>query len=442
MAAYGAVLSIVAGFFVLCSLYVVINLLRVCDPNEVLVVSGTTSKIEGRTVGYTHTKGGRMIVLPVINKAHRLDLRNMTIDVNIRGAYSNGGIPLNIDGVANLKLSGDGSLLANAVERFLGRSRVEIMRIAKEVLEGNLRGVLAKLTPEQVNSDKEAFAQSLIDEAEKDLQRLGLVLNNLKIQNVRDDRGYLECLGRKKRAELMMNSRIAEAKNNAESKTRSAENRQSATLRNIENDIKVLQAEAETRLADARTRRDAVVAEVQAEVSKEIAKAEADMAVQTARIEQIRHRLQADVVQPAMAAKERMIAESKTKVAPVLENGKATAQMLTDIIESMQRAGGNARDIFLVQKLDSLLGSLLKTIHNIDIEKITVISQGPNAGAGTSDMVNRALMGSEQLKSTMGVDIPELLKTLAGQGTGKAIRLATQTAPQASAEIDFEPDNV
>src|SRR5690606_31754515 len=105
-----------------------------------------------------------------------LDLTNMNIDVSVRGAYSKGGIPLNVQAVANVKVAGDEPSIHNAIERLLPKNRDDIMKIAKETLEGNLRGVLATLTPEEVNEDKLKFAESLTEEAGEDLAKLGLAL--------------------------------------------------------------------------------------------------------------------------------------------------------------------------------------------------------------------------------------------------------------------------
>jgi len=94
----------------------------------------------------------------------------MSVDVSVSGAYTADGVPINVHGVANIKIDGDPPGLDNAVERLLGKSNEDIRRLARETLEGNLRGVLARLTPEQVNQDKEKFAAELIEEAEMDLQ--------------------------------------------------------------------------------------------------------------------------------------------------------------------------------------------------------------------------------------------------------------------------------
>ena len=193
-------------------LLVIKNVLYVCQPNEVLIFSGRRRETpDGKIYGYRIIRGGRAIRVPLFETVDRMDLTNMIIEVQVKNAYSKGGIPLTVNGVANIKIPGELPLLHNALERFLGRSRQEIMQIARETLEGNLRGVLATLTPEQVNQDKEAFAGKLTEEAEHDLSNLGLTLDTLKIQNVTDDVGYLDSIGRMRSAEVRRNAQIAEA---------------------------------------------------------------------------------------------------------------------------------------------------------------------------------------------------------------------------------------
>ena len=204
-----AVLAIFAIVLVL----VVKSLLYICQPNEVLIFSGgQRAGPGGRKIGYRIIKGGRALRIPLFETVDRMDLTNMPIEVQVRGAYSKGGIPLNVHGIANVKIAGEQPVLDNAIERFLGVARDKIMAVAKETLEGNLRGVLATLTPEEVNEDKIKFAQSLLDEAEDDLRRLGLELDTLKIQDVSDDVGYLDSIGRRQSAEVQKRALIAEAR--------------------------------------------------------------------------------------------------------------------------------------------------------------------------------------------------------------------------------------
>ncbi|HEY5926033.1 MAG TPA: flotillin family protein, partial [Kofleriaceae bacterium] len=196
---------------------IISRIIYICPPNEVLIFSGGHRRIPGidRVVGYRAVQGGRGIRIPLIEVVDRMDLTNMIIELRVHGAYSRGGIPLNVQGVANVKISSKSDLLANAIERFLGYTREQIMGVARETLEGNLRGVLSTLTPEEVNQDREKFAGALVHEADVDLARLGLELDNLKIQHVTDDKGYLDSIGRRQTAVLLKNSRVAEAENHA-----------------------------------------------------------------------------------------------------------------------------------------------------------------------------------------------------------------------------------
>src|SRR5690606_10157355 len=124
-----------------------------------------------------------------------------------------------------------------------GKSREEIRKIAKETLEGNLRGVMASLTPEELNEDKIKFAERLVDEAEEDLGRLGLTLDTLKIQNVWDDVSYLDSIGRIRNSEIQRNAAIAEAEAHALSAVRDASNRRETEIARIEAAKAALQAQ-------------------------------------------------------------------------------------------------------------------------------------------------------------------------------------------------------
>ena len=129
------------------------------------------------------------------------------------------------------------------------------MAVARETLEGNLRGVLSTLTPEEVNQDREKFARRAArTRREHDLARLGLELDTLKIQHVSDDKGYLDSIGRRQTAELLKRSRIAEAENHALSAENAAENLQNQEIANRGRDRDRARRGAR-RIAEAQTRR-------------------------------------------------------------------------------------------------------------------------------------------------------------------------------------------
>jgi flotillin len=409
-------LVFVVLFFGLAGVFVAKNLIHICGPNEALVFSGGTHRIDGKKRGYRVVRGGRGILIPLFETVDRIDLTNMIIEVSVTNAYSKGGIPLTVQGVANLKVASHEPALGNAIERFLTMDRKLIVKIAKETLEGNLRGVLSQLTPEEVNEDKITFAEKLLEEAEQDLGKLGLVLDTLKIQNVSDDVSYLDSIGRRQSAEVIKRARVAEAQAKAISTTREAENNQLSRLAGIEAQKRVVTAETERRIKDAQTKREAMIAEEIGQVKALIARAKADLKVQHARVEQQRRRLQADVIAPAEADMRRMQAEAKGDSAKIIEDGKATVAVLEEMISTWQQGGENARDIFLMQKLQTLMGSLVGTIDKVRVDRVTVLPAGDGSGAA-----NKAVRVVEELKGALGVDLPKLLETAAGaRGASKA----------------------
>ncbi|HEY9797817.1 MAG TPA: SPFH domain-containing protein, partial [Leptolyngbyaceae cyanobacterium] len=357
-----------AGFFVIRNFY------YICQPSEVLIFAGTRTRLQDdREVGYRLVKGGSSLQTPLLERAFRMDLTNMIIDLRVVNAYSKGGIPLTVEGVANIKIAGTEPTIHNAIERLLGKSRKEIEQLAKETLEGNLRGVLASLTPEQANDDQLAFAKSLLEEAEEDLEKLGLILDNLQIQNISDEVRYLDSIGRKQLAELLRDARIAEAKAKAQSVIQSSANKRITALRRVERDIEIAKVQAERRVRDALTKRVAMVAEVESVVGSEVAKTQAEVAVQHERIKQVEQQLQADVVAPAEAECKRAIAKAKGDAARIVEDGKAQAIGTQRLAESWKAAGPSAREIFLFQKLEVLLKMMASSVPDVEVQNVTVI---------------------------------------------------------------------
>ena len=403
------------------------NVLYVCGPNEALVFSGRRGTFEGREVGYRIIKGGRGYRVPLLETVDRVDLTNIIVEVAVTNAYSKGGIPLTVQGVANIKIAGHEPLIGNAIQRFLGMDRKEIMKIAKDTLEGCLRGVLSQLTPEEVNQDKIAFAEKLLREAEADLSRLGLALDTLKVQNVSDEVNYLNSIGRRFSAEVVKRARVAEAEAKAISAQRDAENTRTSRLAAIDSEMAVIRAETDRRVRDAQTKKDAMVAEEVGKVKAAIARASADLKVQEARVEQVRRRLEADVIAPAHAAMEADRAAAKGNAAKVVEDGKATVAVLEQMIATWQQGGDSARDIFLMQKLQVLLGRLVSTIDDVRIDRVTVL---PASG---DSQAQKAVRLVEELRGSLGVDLPAVLERFSGVQTlpASAVEPVFPSAPAA-----------
>ena len=199
-------------FAVLILIWGVNSLVQICDPNKILIISGRKYKRQdGQLLGYRVIYGGRTFRIPILETVKTMDLSTMPVPIEVTNAYSRGGTPLDIQAIANVKVARDEAVIGNAIERFLGRGSQEIARVARETLEGNLRGVVALLTPEQLNEDRLEFAQRIASDVQDDLSKLGLHLDTLKIQSVSDQLGYLNSIGRRQIANIVRDAEIAES---------------------------------------------------------------------------------------------------------------------------------------------------------------------------------------------------------------------------------------
>jgi flotillin len=396
---------VVFGFLV----YTLKNLLLVSSPNEALILSGGTHTVGDKAVGYRSVRGGRAVRVPLFERVDRMDLSNVPVEISVKSAYSKGGIPLNIHGVAQIKLPGEEPRLASAVERFLGRSREEIAAIARETLEGNVRGVLAQLTPEQVNQDKAEFAHKLLEEAEHDMSRMGLVLDTLKIQNVTDDVNYLNSIGRIQGARVRMDASIVEAKMTAEAAEQKADNLARSEVAKIDADLAIFKQETERRIKDAESRREAMIQEARGQVLAQIAQVKAEMARQTARALQVERQLQADVINPHDAERRSMEEQARGNAARIVEMGKAEAEGLKRLVEEVRRAGPNAREVLALQQILPLAGEIAGASRVVKIRKLSLL---PPEGDGS--LAKRALAAREQIRAVTGVDVADLARRMAG----------------------------
>jgi flotillin len=403
------VVLLVAAAIVFYALAAIVKrLLYVSAPNEALIFSGRVRTVGRREVGYRVVRGGRALRTPLFEVVDSVNLTNIAIDIEVKGAYSKGGIPLNVHGVANIKLPGEEPLLNNAIERFLGRTRAEITRLAKETLEGNLRGVLAQLTPEEVNQDKTRFAQILLEEAEHDLNRMGLVLDTLKIQNITDDVGYLNSIGRIQGANVRMGAAIAEAKAKADAATQQALNWAASEVAKVDADLAIAQQDIQKRIVDAQTRRAAMIAEAEGQVKAQVAQVKAEIERQKARALQVKRQLDADVVQPAEADRRAREEAARGQAAALIERGKAEAEALRRVVQAFGAAGQGAREVLVLQQVIPLLSEISGARRTLKVNSVSVLPAS-NGGAG-DDFAKAAIRASEQIKAATGVDLAAMAK--------------------------------
>ncbi len=409
------------------------SLIIICPPNQIAVISGRRRALsDGRDVGYRVLRGGRTFRVPVLEKVDWLDLNTIAIEVAVHNAYSKGAIPLNVQGIANVKLSSREGLIENSLERFLGRPMEYVRQIAKETLEANLRGVLATLTPEEVNEDRLKFAQTLIEEADDDIKTLGLELDVLKIQNVTDEVGYLDSVGRRQTAQVLKEARVAEALRQTEAQEEEAEARRRAELARVEADLAIVERENELRVRRAELEAEAIAKEKQAEVEGERAKAVAEQELEQARIELQRRRLEADVVQPARAKKEALELEAKGQAAKIVEDGAAQIEVFRRLVDQYQAAGEDAQRIFVLNMLPELVDKIVSTVEGIDIDRVSVIDSGNGSGGGIPGLLGQlpaaVIKVTEQIENATGVDI---LRGLADTSRRRAVTVESEAAEEA-----------
>ena len=388
--------------------------LKICQPNEVLVFSGRRHGLEdGTDIGYRVIKGGRGFRIPILETVDRLDLTTIPIDLNITNAYSKGGIPLAVRAIANVKVSSSGTSLGNAVERLMGKPRQEIRTIAQETLEGNLRGVVALLTPEEVNEDRLKFARELVSEAESDLSSLGIQLDTFKIQSVDDDRGYLDAIGRQQTAYIISAAEVREAEK--EEEARVAQARANKSIAEAENEVRLVQAKLDA---------EAEAEEAKVGVAAKLSEARAQQELADEEIVLSEKRQRAEVVVKAEAEREAKEQRARGDAARIFEDGRAEVEILKQKLELWNAAGPDAERLFLIQMLPDILKEVIKAVDNLKIDRLTVVDGGGNgSGQGGVPAVFNQVAGAtpallESLKSSTGIDIASMLNR-AAQGTGE-----------------------
>jgi flotillin len=413
----GVALGVVA---ILMVLLVVKNLLHICRPNEILIFSGRKHTTDdGRSVGFRVVFGGRGFRVPIVENVHHMDVSLISVPMVVTGAYSEGGIPLTVHAIANVKVSTNRKLIGNAIERFLGVANPEIGRVAKETLEGHLRGVLATMTPEEVNQDRLKFAKHLSESAGADLEKLGLELDTLKIQHVTDDRNYLESIGRQRIAEILRTAEVAEsdavrAAEESEAAARArgqvALSEAQAIVQRRQNELRQIKAELE---ATARAE------EERAEAAGQQARAEAELQLQETRGELEQLRLAADVTIPAEI--ERQVREllAAGQAAPIAADGEAMAAALAEVASAWKDSGGKAMDMFVLQHLDAIFGEVAHAAQRLKVKQVNLVDGGDGRTLPAYAAAFPATVGAllQQVTSTLGVDIA---KVITGSSAGAA----------------------
>ncbi len=389
------------------------SFLKICPPNKTYIFSGRTHTDNmGKVVGYRVLFGGRTIQWPIIETREELDMTISSVQVKVTNAYSKGGIPLDVQGIANVKITSDPSLIGNAIERFLGKRKDEIIRVARETLEGNLRGVISTLTPEDLNEDRMQFSDKIYQDVKKEMDKLGLHMDVFKIQSVTDKSEYLKSLGRKRISDILKEAEMSESNFQAEAKqveadmserSQIAQTKAKDTIKQKENELRQIEADLESTVRIEEETTTAAAKEAEAIAAKEL---------QQLRTQLEEIRLQVEEVLPAKYQQQAAQFIAEGEYALISEKGRALSYSIDSMSKVWQYAGKDALPISLMQKIETILKMATTTVDKLHVENIHLIDGGDGETIRGIVSAHIGMISTvfEALNTIVGVDITEALK--------------------------------
>src|SRR5258708_14473084 len=338
-------------------------------PNKVLVVSGRTHRYTDpdgspHLRGFRIVKGGGTFVMPVVEKVDYLSLELLTIDVQTPEVYTSKGVPVKVDGVAQVKVKGDDVSIATAAEQFLSKGTDEIKSLAMQTLEGHLRAILGTMTVEEIYQNRDAFASKVQEVAAGDMANMGLGIVSFTIRDIRDTQGYLDALGKPRIAQVKRDAQIAQAEADRDAMIRSSQAVQAGQ------EAKFV---ADSKIAEAQRDYQSNVAQYQAAVNQK--KAEADLAydLQKFKTGQL---VKAEEVQVSIVEKQKQIELQQQEIMRKQRELEAMVQKPADAERYRVETLANATRFQLeTEALGAAEATKAKGFANADVAKATGIAE-------------------------------------------------------------------
>ena len=420
----------------------IIRRYRRCPSDKILVVYGKTG---GGSAKCIH--GGGKFVWPIIQDYAYLNLTPISIDANLTNALSRQNIRVDVPCRFTVGISTEPDSMNNAAERLLGLTSTEIQELARDILFGQLRLVIATMSIEEINSDRDKFLENISKNVEVELKKIGLRLINVNVTDIKDESGYIEALGKEAAAKAINEAKVSVAeqdkfgeigKAEAVRDTRIKTSEANAIAVKGENNaqIDIANSNAHRREKEAEANRLAIAAEKvqQAKALQEAYAAEKE--AELARAERERSTQQANIIVPEEIEKRRRIieAEAEAEKARVKAKGEADAiyakmeaeakglyEVLTKQAagydKMVQAAGGDANKAYmllLLEKLPELVKTQVEAVKGVNIDHVTVWDSGNGAdGKGSTANFVSGLMKSvpplSDLFDLAGMNLPEYL---------------------------------
>jgi flotillin len=303
-------------------------------------------------------------VMPVKEKVDILSLEILTIDVQTPEVYTSKGVPVRVDGVAQIKIKGDDVSIRTAAEQFLSKTTDEIKSVAMQTLEGHLRAILGTMTVEEIYQNRDAFASKVQEVAAGDMANMGLGIVSFTIRDIRDSQGYLDALGKPRIAQVKRDAVIAQAEADRDAMIRSAQATQAGQ------EAKFV---ADTKIAEAQRNYQSNVAQYQATVNQK--KAEADLAydLQKFKTGQL---VKAEEVQVSIIEKQKQIELQQQEILRRQRELEATVQKPADAERYRVETLANATKFQLETEAEGAASATkAKGFASADVSKATGIAE-------------------------------------------------------------------
>ena len=420
----------------------IINRYRRCPSDKILVIYGTTGNKSAKCV-----HGGGQFVWPIIQDYAYLSLTPISIDANLTNALSRQNIRVDVPCRFTVGISTEPECMVAAAERLLGQTAGQIQELARDILFGQLRLVIATMSIEELNSDRDKFLEAISSNVEVELKKIGLRLINVNVTDINDESGYIEALGQEAAAKAINEAKVRVAEQEKFGEIGKAEADRETRIRTAEANAQAVQGENEARVQIANS--DAVRREREAEAQRRATAAEkvaqakaleeaysAEKVAEQARGERERATQSANVLVSQEIEKKRKIIEAEAEAEKIRVNAQgeadaayakmeAEARGLFEILsrqasgydKMVQAAGGDATKAYmllLLEKLPELVRTQVEAIKGVNIDHVTVWDSGNNAdGKGSTANFLSGLMKSvpplNELFEQAGLSLPEYL---------------------------------
>ena len=435
------VIGVLAAFIILTAL---LNRYRRCPSDKILVIYGTTSN--GGSAKCVH--GGGAFVWPIVQDYAYLSLTPISIEANLTNALSRQNIRVDVPCRFTVGISTEGESMNNAAERLLGLTPNDIQEMARDILFGQLRLVIASMSIEELNSDRDKFQESIMTNVEIELKKIGLKLINVNVTDIKDESGYIEALGKEAAAKAINEAKVSVAEQEKIGEIGRAEAQKETRIRTSEANAKAIAGENEAKVAIANS--EALRREKEAEAGRRATAAEkvaqakaleeaysAEREAELARAERERASQQANVIVAQEVEKRRVVIEAEAEAEQkrvqargeadaIFAKMEAEAKGLYEILtrqaqgydKMIQAAGGDATKAYtllLLEKLPELVRTQVDAIKGINIDKVTVWDNGGQSADGKGSTANflsgllKSVPPLSDLFEQAGMNLPEYL---------------------------------